>query len=485
MANTPRLIPEDQFPIDALKASKVAEPPIDNGLGTNNILTWNIASAADTITPWGLSVPLRDKQLRDFWPSESFLAGALSSVCFNRASMNWEIRGVSTKVEQAVTDMLMSAIGGPDIGWIPFEMRGTQDLYATDNGRFIELIRDPGMDANSRFKNEKAPVIGISHLDSNQCMRTGNAETPVLYQDRNEIIHKLKWYEVISMSDFPSPIEKMNGVGVSAISRVLRMAQIMRSIMIYKDEKISGRQFKQLHLVSGVSRTDIKDAMDRGQEEADNQGALRFILPAIIASLDPEKPVSTATIELASLPDGFDYDQEMQWYISALALCFGVDYQEFAPLPGGNIGSSEQSQILSRKTKAKGPSIYTKRVPAAFKAYGVLPRGIEMVFTDVDEQEELEKQTIRTKAMEESAIAVRSGIITPEAAREDLVKRNIYDKAIIDTIPADWGNDIVNPQKDPVGQIGGNTIGEDAGRQDSGKPNETVGGRLRKFFGGG
>ena len=346
MARQPDLQPQSQFPLQAIDSSKQVFPKASiSSVPGNGWQTWNIASSTDTILPWGKNVLKRDQQLREFWPTEPFLAGAFSSVCFNRASLGWEIRHSSDRVIQAVTDMLNSALAGNEIGWTSFELRGTQDLYGTDNGRFIELIRDPGIDANSRFKGEKAPVIGIGHLDSNSCQRTGDPEFPVLYTDRNSKIHKLKWYEVIPFSEFPSPIEKMNGVGVSALSRVIRLSQIMRSIMIYKDEKISGRQFKQLHFVSGVSKQSINDEMARGQEEADNQGALRFILPAVIASLDPEKPVSVATIELASLPDGFDYDTEMQWYISGLALGFGVDYQEFAPLPGGNIGSSSQSEI--------------------------------------------------------------------------------------------------------------------------------------------
>jgi hypothetical protein len=482
MPNIPQLQPESQFPLQAIEESKVVFPKVDTFSSPSGMFTWNIASAADTILPWGRNVLARDQQLRDFWPSETFLAGAFSSVCFNRASMDWEIRHPSDRVAQAVTDMLKSAIAGPEIGWTPFELRGTQDLYGTDNGRFIELIRDPGLDVNSQFKGEKAPVIGIGHLDGNSCQRTGDPEYPVLYTDRDGKTHKLKWYEVIPFSEFPSPIEKMNGVGVCSVSRVIRLAQIMRSIMIYKDEKISGRQFKQMHLVSGVSKTDIKDEMLRGQEEANNQGALRWIMPAIIASLDPEKPVSVATIELASLPDGFDYDTEMQWYISGLALSFAVDYQEFAPLPGGNIGSSAQSSVLSRKATAKGPRTYMRRMVESFKAYGVLPRGAVMVYNDVDEQEELEKQAVRTAAMEETAISTRSGILTPDAARQDLVRRNIYDKATVAGIAEDYGNDIVAPKQN-IGATGGNTIAEDAGRQTTGKQDETVGGRLRKMFG--
>jgi hypothetical protein len=276
----------------------------------------------------------------------------------------------------------------------------------------------------------------------------------------------------------------MNGVGYCATTRALRVAQIMRSIFLYKDEKISGRHYKQIHFVSGVSRQEIKDELKRGQEDANNSGVVRFIMPAIMASLDPEKPVSTATIDLASLPDGFDLDQEMRWYIAGLALAFGVDYQEFAPLPGGNIGSSQQSMILHRKASGKNPAVFMRHLIDGLRNYGAFPRNVEMRFNDKDEQEELEKQEVRTKALEEMAISTRSGLLTPDAARRDLVKRGIYTDETIAGIPEEFGLSIVDPSRNLVGQTGGNTIVEDAGRQTTGKPNQTVGDRLRKVFAG-
>jgi len=314
-------------------------------------------------------------------------------------------------------------------------------------------------------------------------MRTGDPKTPVLYTDRNGKVHKMPWYSVIVSADFPSPVQSMNGVGHCSVTRALRMAQIMRSIAIFKDEKISGRQFKEMHLISGVGRQQIRDEMTRGQEEANNTGNIRFILPAILASLDPEKPVSVATINLANLPDGFDLDTEMQWYIAGLALAFGVDYQEFAPLPGGNIGSSEQSMILHRKTSGKSPAVYMRKKVEAYHNYGVLPRGYTLVYNDKDEQEELERQTVRTKAMEEYGIAVSRGILSPEMAAKSLVKRGIYDKSEIDGLDEFWKKaQDQKEMKQTVGPTGGNTIAEDVKRNPSGKTSETVGGRLKKMF---
>jgi len=472
------LQPGSQFPQDALDASVQKKPKITDGTEIPLSFTWILATSADQITPWGRDTQKRDRELRDFWPTESFLAGAVASTSFRNASLNWEIQG-PTAIAKAVTDMFEAAISGDSIGWEPFMERFSQDLYTTDNGAFIELIRDPG--TSKRFRNENAPVVGISNLDSNQCIRTGDPEYPVIYVDREGGKHKMKWYEVIPFSDYPSAIERMNGVGYCAVTRALRMAQIMKSIEVYKDEKVEGRHYKQIHFVSGVSRQEIKDEMARGQEEANNSGLVRFILPSILASLDPEKPVSTASIDLASLPDGFDLDTEMQWYIAGLALDFGVDYQEFAPLPGGNIGSSQQSMILHRKSSGKGPAVFMRKLAGGLKNYGAMPKTCKMSFQDKDEQEELEKQQVRTGAMEEMAIAVNSGVLSPEAAAKELVRRNIWPPEATVGLEEFWKMKL-EEKKQPVGNRGGNTIVEDAGRQTTGKPDQKIGDRLRKAF---
>jgi hypothetical protein len=210
---------------------------------------------------------------------------------------------------------------------------------------------------------------------------------------------------------------------------------------------------------------------------------VKYIMPVILASLDPEKPVSTATIDLASLPDGFDYDQEMRWYITGLALDFGVDYQDFAPLASGNLGSSSQSSMLDRKSSGKGPAVFMRKVSSAFKTYGVLPRGCELTFEYKNTQDELEKQEIRTKAMEEIALSLRNGVLTPQAARDDLVRRGIYTRETVAGIAEEYGKDILLRGKGNVGQIGGNTMSEDTSRQDTGAQSQSVGDRLRKAFG--
>lgn len=487
MARTPQLAPEDQYPQQAIDQSVQIQrkPEESDGPGFTGYLTLMLSSVADNMPAWGTNVLLRDQELRRFWPTESFLAGAIYSIGARDAGYDWEIHHTSTKVEQSVTDMLKSAISGKNtVGWVPFMERVSQDLNTQDNGAFIEIIRDPVMDATSVFHGPMAPVIGIAHLDSGRCRRTGNAKYPVVYVDDNDRKHKLAWYQVIPFSDFPSPIEKMNGVGYCGVTRSLRLAQIVKSIMLFKDEKISGRHFKSIHFVSGPQNKAINDAIARTKENADNAGQIRYIDPVIVASLDPEKPISTATIDFASLPDGFDMNIEMQWYISGLALDFGTDYQDFAPLPGGNIGSSEQSLMLNRKSSGKGPRARMRMFSEAFKNYGVIPRGAEQIYNDKNQQEELEAQSVRTKALEEIGMAINSNVLTPEAAARELVRRGIYTAETIRDIPPEFWKAAADTKSGANRtnlNMGGTTFGEDNKRVDAARTGVVNG--LKKFFG--
>src|SRR5258706_12289727 len=197
MANVDQLQPDSQFPQQALEQSRQDYPKAGD-LQRGMILTFNIASVADAVTPWGINPQRRDEELREFWPQESNLAGALANVCLRNAAYRFTIKHRSSRVEQAITDMLNAGIGpAGQIGWLPKESAISQDMYATDNGAFEEIIRDPGLDANSKFKGPRAPVIGIGHLDSGQCLRTGDPNFPVVYTDRTGGMHKLSWYEVI------------------------------------------------------------------------------------------------------------------------------------------------------------------------------------------------------------------------------------------------------------------------------------------------
>lgn len=373
------------LPDSALKKTVQKNPSYETtpGVGT---LIMQLATVADDITPWGKVPALRDRQLREFWPTEPFIAGALRTVAMSYSTFSWKVDG-PPRTAQTVQDMLHASNLGK--GWLNWSFKTIIDLKTQDNGAFTEIIRT----GNS----ENAPVIGINHLDAARCRRTGDLSVPVIYTDREGYEHRMPWYTVITWEDLPSPVETMNGMQYSSVTCALRAAQILRDISVYKREKIGGRGPSSMHMVSGVSQTRIDDQFKLDNERADNSGLARFMMPVVLASLDPNATVSHVEIAMKSLPDGFDEDVVMRWYIAELAMAFGADYQDFAPLPGNGLGQGQQSKVLANKARGRGPATWIKLVEHKFNFHGVLPNSCTFSFDEKDPADELQVEDVREK----------------------------------------------------------------------------------------
>jgi len=394
------------LPDPALKRTVQSFPDNTAG-GPANSLTLYLASVSDIVPAWGQNITRRDVELRKFWPTEPMLASAIYGVAAANAAFSWELTGPD-RTRDAVQKMLNSADLGK--GWQDFIIKISLDLLTQDNGAFIEVIR--------AGKSATSAVLGIAHLDSASCRRTGNPEFPVIYTDLKGYEHKMAWWNIISLEEMPSPDQKMYGVQLCAVSRVLKWAQVLRDIHTYKAEKIGGRFARAIHIVGGPQKSELEDVTNRHDEEADNLGLTRYIKPIILASLNPDKPVSHVQIDLAALPDGFDIDTEMKWYINQLALGFGRDYQDFAPLPGGNLGTSTQSEVLAEKGRAKGPALFMKLIEHKFNFWGILPTNVEFAFKEQDLEQESKQATVKMSRATARKTRLDSGELTPQVARD-------------------------------------------------------------------
>lgn len=412
--------------VDGESEAKVYDPKVERrtvvdtpAVGENRrpgeqSFVFQVAVAADEFTPWGYNVLRRDLELRNFWRLEPFLASTVYTMSARLAVADWVIKGRDPHRREpkntirAVSRMLENADRGN--GWQSFIQKIAIDLYTQDNGAFIELIR-------SRNRPD-APVIGVAHLDALRCYRTGDPEYPVIYEDRLGSWHKLRWWNVRAISEMPSPVENMYGAQLCAVSRCLRAAQIIRDIAVYKKEKVSGQHTKAIHIVSGVTQDNIKEVQILAQEDQLNRSLLRYTLVPILTTIDPNAQVSVATIELASLPDNFDEDVTLRWYITQIALAFGTDYQEIAPLPGGNLGSSQQSLILHMKSKGKGPALMMKLLEFVFNNTGILPPSVELEFKVLDPQLDAARAEARFNRGKDRSLRIQSQELDVDAARE-------------------------------------------------------------------
>ncbi len=404
-------------------------------------LVLSLASVADSFTPWGLAPKQRDRELRAFWPTEPVLASALYSIAIRNAAFSWTIEGPERTVA-AVQDMLQTADFGK--GWRHFITKIGTDLFTQDNGAFMEVIR--------AADSPTAPVVGIAHLDAMRCTRTADPDFPVNYVDRKGVIHRMAWYQIQALSEFPSPVETMFGTQLCAVSRVLRAAQVLRDIGIFQREKIAGDNPNAIYIVGGVSSKMMSDAMEQHKTKQAERGMTRYIIPLVIASMDPTATVSVESIDLKSLPDGFDIEEAMRWYINQLALGFGADYQDFAPLPGRNLGSSTQSMVLHEKSRGRGPATFMSMMSQVFNFQGILPANVLFRYDEQDVAADMEQADLEKTTAETLDLYVQNATLTPAAARQVMLDKGMLSPEIFESLQEgpDLTTNVVAQEDEPV-----------------------------------
>lgn len=365
------------------------------------------ATIGDNIPEWGTAPRDRDRALRTFWTTESILAGALLSTASRYAGFPWELDGPDRMVAMYERILHSSQHG---LGWNAMMMLVAQDYLGTDNGSIIEIVRTDD--------SPTAPMIQLNHLDSNQCTRTGVPQTPIIFYDMNGDAHLMKWYQVLMLTEMPSPIERQRGRQICAVSRVLKAAQLMRDVSQYKRERATGQDSKQIHVVTGVSTQKINDAIDDARTLAVGEGMVRYSRAVVVGSINPEAKAAVATIDLAKLPDGYDEEKAQRDYITVLAMGFGVDYQDLAPLPtGSGMGSGMQAEVLALKARGRGPTMWMRNLEFFFNWHGLLPQNVRFSYGSMDSAQDLDNAKLRTMRAEERAMRIKSGEISPEMAR--------------------------------------------------------------------
>jgi len=291
-------------------------------------LVVHFATAADEAPGWPSEA--RDKFLDSFWRTEPVLSGAVFSMVAKLAALDFKLRGPRKGVAHSVSVLRGAEFGE---GWLPLIEKVCLDVITQDNGGFLELAR--------KEDRPTARVEGIAHLDAQLCERTGDPVRPIIYRPSSgEDPVTLQWYQVVPLVDLPSPREAKQGIGFCAVSRILRAAQVIRDVATYKRQKLQGKRIPGILFVQGIRTGAVEAALTRNVEAERAAGRTLYSGPPIISGPDPGMPVDAKLVELAGLPDGYDEDSLFKWYITTLAMAFGTDYSEFAPLPGGNLGSS-------------------------------------------------------------------------------------------------------------------------------------------------
>lgn len=364
----------------------------------------------------------RDDQLLSTVQYEDKWANAVAIAATKCASLAFDVDGdVPLRVNRSHD--LLTMVDGMQ-GWSQFIAKHMQDFLCTDNGGHIQIVR--------QSKSIASRILGLLHLDTRRCYRTGDPAIPVIYRDRLGYLHELKAHEVISIADMPSSRVTFNGIGFCAASRAYKTIYRMAAIETYITEKVSGRRPLAVNLLTGINQPQLEQLFRAAQGDADAKGMTSY-MGAMISAVPSDGEISNVTIPLAELPDAFNLEQERANARLEYANTIGLDIQDLQPGQiGGSLGSSTQSQVLDDKAKGKGLSYWRKAFTEQLNLK-VLPDQTTFMFVEKDYRDEASaaaaanaRQDLRTKM-------ITAGMIRPDQALQMAVDGGDAPKEFIST----------------------------------------------------
>lgn len=363
-----------------------------------------------------------------------------------QAALGWTVQDSAKSAirTQRGQQLLLQAQDGR--GWVSFLTRVLRDYLLTDNGAFVEVVRASNA-AGSR-------VLGIQHLDTMRCYRTGDPGYPVVYEDLRGRVHVMRDYQVLTFVDMESPRADQRGTGLCAAS--CAYLKIYQSSLLeqYLSEKMSGTQPKEIHLVNGVTDMQVGSALRTADEQRKQQGYVRYKGVVMVPALGMDNPISGYRIPISEVPDGFNPKEQRSNAYLAYALALGLAVQDIEPLSGQGLGTGTQTVVLDDAAEGYGLAGFRKQAEHLLNEC-VLPSSTTFGWSgnDVrDQQARADVSKVRASVVTE---LVTAQIITPIQGLQLLADAGDVPDAFLpdDSTPEDQLTDSEKPQEEtPEGE---------------------------------
>lgn len=386
--------------------------------------------------------PERDKTLASTVHFESFWSASIYTAISRIASKEWKVRGPESS-QRAARELLMDGTGRG--GWGGFLSRHLRDYLLADNGAFIEIIRA------SNAKGSR--IVGLAHLPSSRCYRTRDPQRPVIYRDLKGHEHELEDWQVISISDMPLPDDSLGGLGLCAASRAYEAIYRTWIITQYITEKISGQRPLSLNFVSNVSEEQTLMAIETAKSARASEGLAYYMGSVVIPSIDPAQGVTMETIELASLPDGFDSEKEYRRAALIYANAIGLDPQDLDPqlLASRALGTGAQARVIDDKASGKGIAAWENAFAQAINEH-VVPGRVVFGFEENDYRDNLQKLAVDQQQLAQIQALGTAGMITLEQGMQLAIDKGLIPSSFATTPDLTTDGESGSNQK-PITQI--------------------------------
>ena len=369
------------------------------------IFAWTIFDPGATLSP-SPTLPIhgsrdRDRILTSTLDLEDMWASAVNKAVTKIAVRGYEVsdNDDSTRRTEFGKTLVMNFDGNAE--YRAGMAKTVQDFLLCDNGWFVEVVR-------AGDKPQGKPQ-SLYHLDSFRCYRTGNLDFPVLYVDYVGLWHKLRGDQVIFGSDMPSPRSRLWNRGRCAASRAFQTIVKLSAMDVYFTEKITGSRALALHFIMGLSPKQLTDAMETSEAEKARKGHVVY-KGAVMIPIHGDQPggIQIASIDLASVPDGFDVEQVQKDGYRKYALALGLNPDELVQRSAG-LNSGHSAQVAEQAAEEAGGLTYFVKDFEDKINYLVMPKPtiFQVKTNDVRDQKE-KADLLKTKA---DTIAVMRGTV--------------------------------------------------------------------------
>ena len=303
--------------------------------------TYNWVKKAEMIEPeWGNKRSTWvDNRERDRWlmmmaRAEPHLSSVLSTAVTLDGNRQFKIVGGRNQVLR-FTNMFSEFDDGR--GFRTMQELNATNYYSSDAGAIVEIETD----------GKNGPLMSLYHTDSTR-FRLGKKRT--LKYDTVDIWNRDSYYRLASQM---STEDKYNTLGYSAISRCLKLAQIMIAVVEHNLEKLG-------HLApKGILFIQAEDLTQESWDEAMQAREAVYVTNTGNQYYDEvmtvvDRAAKGDLLALSELPDNFDTFQFTDYMIKGYALAFGRDVRAFWSLNSGNFGGGTEAKIQSEKATYAG-----------------------------------------------------------------------------------------------------------------------------------
>lgn len=341
----------------------------------------------------------------------------------------------SRKISAAL-DILKGADGGQ--GWVTFAQKLVQDVLTTDNGCFIRIRRAGDEVERVRLKAARTVagyeeqtfteaeitrsrnagrIVGLYHLDSLRCTRTGNLTYPVRYRPIQGPDQLLRYDQVMMYADMPSSRAELLGVGFCAASRAYRTIAKLSAMERLVYEGLTGGGAHKIALIRGIMPQTLESVIEGAKAQAAAKGML-YYLGTILGAVPSDIDLQSLEIRLKELAGEFSPEEERKNGYMVYANAIGIPVQDLQPLSGQGLGTGTQTVVLQEAAQGVGLAAFIKWWEQTVSDR-VLPATTTLEFRDEndvrDQKARAEVQQMRATTRKTQ---IDSGEISPPMARQ-------------------------------------------------------------------